>query len=322
MLKKMINKKLAITSAALFALFLIYLVPKDSLYQIKDAPSKVSYVDAQVHTEEVYLLNHHNLLGRTKIVCNKPSSDVTNKAKFIIESLILDGPNSSSIPSGFRAIIPSGTKVNGISYDNQVLKINFSEELLDINEELEEKMIEAIVYSVTTIDEVDNVILYVDNKILTFLPKTKTSLPSTLNRTIGINKKYDFTKLDNINQVTVYYVDKWDDNFYYVPVTKYVNDDREKVKIIIDELTSTSSYHSDLMSFLNSNTEILNVTTTDDIMELNFNSYIFQDSEDKNILEEVIHTISLSIKDNYGVSEVVFKVNEEEICKSVLKSIE
>ena len=322
MLKKMINKKLAITSAALFALFLIYLVPKDSLYQMKDAPSKVSYVDAQVNTEEVYLLNHHNLLGRTKIVCNKPSNDIIKRAQFIVESLILDGPNSSSIPSGFRAIIPSGTKVNGISYDNRVLKINFSKELLEINEELEEKMIEAIVYSVTTIDGVDNVILYVDNKILTFLPKTKTSLPSTLNRTIGINKEYDFTKLDNINQVTVYYVDKWDDNFYYVPVTKYVNDDREKVKIIIDELTSTSSYHSDLMSFLNSNTEILNVTTTDDIMELNFNSYIFQDSEDKNILEEVIHTISLSIKDNYDVSEVVFKVNEEEICKSVLKSIE
>lgn len=322
MLKKMINKKLAITSAALFALFLIYLVPKDTLYQMKDAPSKVSYVDAQVNTEEIYLLNHHNLLGRTKIVCNKPSNDITKKAKFIVESLILDGPNSSSIPSGFRPIIPSGTKVNGISYDNQVLKINFSKELLDINEQLEEEMIEAIVYSVTTIDEVKNVILYVDNKILTFLPKTKTSLPSTLNRSIGINKEYDFTKLDNINQVTVYYVDKWDNNFYYVPVTKYVNDDREKVKIIIDELTSTSSYHSDLMSFLNSNTEILNVTTTDDIMELNFNSYIFQDSEDKNILEEVIHTISLSIKDNYDVSEVVFKVNEEEICKSVLKSLE
>ncbi len=322
MLKKMINKKLAITSAALFALFLIYLVPKDSLYQMKDVPSKVSYVDAQVNTEEIYLLNHHNLLGRTKIVCNKPSNDITKRAQFIVESLILDGPNSSSIPSGFRAIIPSGTKVNGISYDNRVLKINFSKELLEVNEELEEKMIEAIVYSVTTIDGVDNVILYVDKKILTFLPKTKTSLPSTLNRSIGINKEYDFTKLDNINQVTVYYVDKWDDNFYYVPVTKYVNDDREKVKIIIDELTSTSSYHSDLMSFLNSNTEILNVTTTDDIMELNFNSYIFQDSEDKNILEEVIHTISLSIKDNYDVSEVVFKVNEEEICKSVLKSIE
>lgn len=322
MLKRMINKKLIITSAALFALFLIYLVPKDTFYQVKDADSKVSYVDAEVNTEEIYLLNHKNMLGRTKIVWNKPSEDISTKAKFIVESLILDGPNSSSIPNGFRAIIPSDTKVNGVTYDNSVLKINFSKELLDIKEELEEKMIEAIVYSVTAIDGVDNVILYVDNKILTFLPKTKTSLPSTLNRSIGINKEYDFTKPNDINQVTVYYVDEWEGNQYYVPVTKYVNDDREKIKIIIDELTSTSSYHSNLMSYLNSNTEVLNVTTNDDIMELDFNSYIFQDSEDKNILEEVIYTISLSVQDNYDVSEVVFKVNEEEICKTVLKSIE
>lgn len=321
MLKRMINKKLIITSASLFALFLIYLVPKDTLYQVKDVPSKVSYVDAKVNTEEVYLLNHRNMLGRTKIVWNQPSNDVTRKAKFIIETLIQDGPNSSSIPNGFRAILPSETKINGILYENRILKINFSKELLEINEELEEKMIESIVYSLTAIDGVDNIIIYVDNKILTFLPKTKTSLPSTLNRTIGINKKYDFTKTDNISQVTVYYVDEWDGNHYYIPVTKYMNDDREKVKIIIDELTSTSSYYSNLMSYLNSNVEVLNINTTDDIMELNFNSYLF-DSEEKEILEEVIYTISLSIKDNYDVSEVVFKVNDEKIYKSVLKSIE
>lgn len=322
MLKRMINKKIMITSAALFALFLIYLVPKDTFYQLEDVPSEVSYVSSNIKTEEIYLLNQHNMLGRTKIVCNKPSNDVATKAKFVIESLIKDGPNSSSIPSGFQAILPSETKINSITYEKNILKVNFSKDLLDINSELEEKMIEAIVYSVTAIDEIDNIIIYVDNKILTFLPKTKTSLPSTLNRSIGINKEYDFTKTNSINQVTIYYIDEWEGNNYYVPVTKYINDDREKVKIIIDELTTTSSYHSSLMSFLNSNTEILNVNTVNDIMELNFNSYIFNDNEDKNILEEVIYTISLSIKDNYDVSSVVFKVNEQEIYKSVLKTIE
>lgn len=34
-------------------------------------------------------------------------------------------------------------------------------------------MIEAIVYTVTTIDEVKSVIIYVDGDILTKLPKTK-----------------------------------------------------------------------------------------------------------------------------------------------------
>ena len=39
-------------------------------------------------------------------------------------------------------------------------------------------------------------------------------------------------------------------------------------------------------------------------------------------LEEVIDTISLSVKDNYYVSEVIFYVDDTEIYKSVLKSIE
>ena len=42
----------------------------------------------------------------------------------------------------------------------------------------------------------------------------------------------------------------------------------------------------------------------------------------KDILEEVIYTISMSINDNYEVKTVVFNVENEEIHKSVLKSIE
>jgi len=313
-----------ITTAALFALFLIYLVPKDTGYILTDVPSKVEVVNASVNTEEIYLLNHRHMLSRTKIVNNKKQNDIAARAKFVLESLIQDGPNSSQLPNGFRAILPSDTKLVSLSYEEEpkLLKVNFSKELLDVKEEDEEKMIEAIVYTATSITEIKQVILYIDNQILTLLPKTKTSLPSTLDRTIGINKQYDFTKTDNINQVTIYYIDEFNDNHYYVPVTKYINDDREKVNIIIDELTSTNTYNSNLMSFLSSNTKLLEAKQVNDIMELDFNSYIFDEGESKNILEEVVYTISLSIKDNYDVSEVVFKVDTEEIYKSVLKTIE
>ena len=76
------------------------------------------------------------------------------------------------------------------------------------------------------------------------------------------------------------------------------------------------------MSFLNYNTKLLSVDQKDGTMNLEFNSYIFDNYDEKSILEEVIHTISLSVADNYDVKEVVFSVNEEEIYKSVLKSIE
>ena len=58
-----------------------------------------------------------------------------------------------------------------------------------------------------------------------------------------------------------------------------------------------------------------------DILELTFNSYIFSDIDNKDILEEVVYTICLSVKDNYDVDEVVIKSEDEEILKTVLKEI-
>ena len=51
-------------------------------------------------------------------------------------------------------------------------------------------------------------------------------------------------------------------------------------------------------------------------------SDIFDDINTKDILEEVIYTISMSIDANYEVKSVIFNVENEEIHKSVLKSIE
>ena len=51
-------------------------------------------------------------------------------------------------------------------------------------------------------------------------------------------------------------------------------------------------------------------------------NYIFDDIENSKILEEVIHVISLSIRDNYDVKDVVFVVNNEQIYKSVLKTLD
>ena len=76
------------------------------------------------------------------------------------------------------------------------------------------------------------------------------------------------------------------------------------------------------MSYLNNNTAVLSSNEINDELVVNFNSAIFNDINTKEILEEVIYTISMSISDNYNVSSIVFNVDDEEIYKSVLKSIE
>ncbi|MEI3499589.1 MAG: GerMN domain-containing protein [Bacilli bacterium] len=244
------------------------------------------------------------------------------KLEKLLEILINNDKSENKIPNGFRGLIPSDTKINSLNFDNNVIKVDFSKELLDVDIKYEEKVVEAIVYTLTSIKDVDKVILYVDGEILTKLPKSGLNLPSTLDKSYGINKEYDLTTYKDVNQVTIYYVNKYNDQTYYIPVTKYLNDDREKIKIIIEELASSSSYSSNLMSYLNSNTELLATKQDMDSLFLTFNEYIFNDINEKNILEEVIYTISLSVEANYDVKEVVFQVDNQEIYKSVIKTIE
>lgn len=315
MLKKKMIRKIIISTSALFALFLIYLIPNEEL----DIKQSLEYIDLDVTTNNIYLLDEYSYLGKTEIVVNSKTTE--DKVKELVEVLINGGVGENKIPNGFKSILPSETKILSVKYEDNLIKIDFSKDLLNISKELEEKMIEALVYTITSVDEVEKVIIYVEGNILTKLPQTNITLPSTLDRNFGINKTYDFTNTKDINQVTIYYLNKHNDDYYYVPVTKYLNDNRDKIKIIIDELTSTNTYNTNLLSYLNSNTELLAIEEQPDILELTFNSYIFSDVDSKDILEEVVYTICLSVKDNYDVSEVVIKTEDEEILKTVLKEI-
>lgn len=322
MLKKISIRKLIISFSALFTLFLIYLIPnnENDKNKLEDIPQELEYVNNDLVTSSVFLLDSYNMLGKTEVPVS--SKDIESLAKELLEVLINGGANEDRIPNGFKSILPSDTKILSLKYDKDLIKVDFSKELLNTSKEMEEKVVEAIVYTLTSINGVNKVIIYVDGNILTKLPQTKINLPSTLDRSFGINKEYDINSIKDINQVTIYYVNKNNDNYYYVPVTKYLNDDRDKIKIVIDELSGNSIYNTNLMSFLNSNAELISSEKKDDLMHLNFNEYIFSDIEEKNILEEVIYTISLSVCDNYEVKGVVFNVENEEIYKTVLKTIE
>lgn len=314
MIKKHILKKFVITSAIIFSVFLMCLFPSSKLSNVKQ---ELEYEDLNVNHEHIYLLDKYNYLARTSVVVY--SEDIEQKAKELLYTLIKESSNENKIPSGFKSIIPSNTEIKNIEYKNNIIKVDFNSALLDVNEQMEEKVIEAIIYTLTSIDNVDKVIIYVDGKILTKLPKTKINLPSILDRNYGINKKYNLSSYKDINKVTIYYLNEYNDKYYYVPVTKYVNDNKDKLDIIIDELQGSDN---SLISFLNNNTILLNKQINGKKATLTFNDEIFDDKDNRSIKEEVKNSISLSVKENYDIDEVTIKNKDTEICKTVVKSIE
>ena len=321
LLKRMSLKKIGLATLTLLVLFLMYLLPSNNHYNLKVNPiEQLEYTIANGR-QTIFLLDSNGYIARLGMPLNT-SKTIEKTAQTLLETLIVDGKNESLIPNGFRAILPSDTKIIGITNSDGILKVNFSKELLDISEKYEEKMIQAITYTLTSIKEITGVLIYVDDKPLTTLPKNKINLPTILTREYGINKYYDLNTTNNINKTTIYYISKYNDNYYYVPVTKYNNNSNDKIEVIIDELSSNFNYETNLMSFLNVEAKLVKYDLQDDNLNLYFNSYLFDDVSRKNVLEEVLYTISLSIGDNYKVSTVTFYVGEEQITKSVLKDIE
>ncbi|MDO5568785.1 MAG: GerMN domain-containing protein [bacterium] len=321
MLKKMYMRKILITSLTLFVFALLCLMPSKKDNTIDTIDSEVTYV-YENNLAVVYLLDKNNYVARTKI-SSLSDDDIIAKVRDLVETLIIDGKKNEIIPNGFRPIIPSGTSIKDISLSDGILKLDFSKEFLDTNIELEEKMIEALTYTLTNIEGIKGIIIYVEGELLNKLPLSKKILPTFLDRNFGINKVYDISSINSIDSITCFYVSSFNDTYYYVPVTKYFNNNNDdKVKIIVEELKTSSSYESNLMSYLNVNTKLLNYEINDNIARLNFNDMIFFDMNDKSILEEVVYTISLSFDSLYDIEEIDFLVNGEEIYKSVVKDIE
>ncbi len=308
MLKRFSIKKIIVSVSVLLMLLIIYLIPSDQNVKFKQ---ELSYIDNEIVINDIYLVDSYEYVTLTSI--GVIAKTIEDEALEIIDILIQDGPGESKIPSGFKSVINSETIVKDLSFENGILKVNFSKELFDTKEEYEIKVLESLIYSLTSIKDVKGLMIFVDGKQLDILPKSKIKVPSVLDKTFGINKEYNFTNLKGINQVTIYYINKYNDAYYYAPVTKYLNDSREKVSIIVDELTNNNKYISGLMSFINNDVELLDTMIDYNEISLNFNQNILSDLENKKILEEVVKTINLSIEANYGIKSITYSVNAEPI---------
>ena len=313
----MLYKKILVASSLLVVLFMLYLIPTKK--EVEFAETNLEYVYPN-DLETVYLLDSNDYVARVLISASNDS--IISKATSLIDALTIGGKKENVIPNGFRSIIPSGTKVFDIELEDGVLVINFSKDILDIDKKYEDKMIESLTYTLTSINGIDSIKLLVDGKELKKLPNSNKLLPTFLDKSYGINKIYEITNVGNIDSYTVYFVNSVNDNKYYIPVTKYVNDyKQDKIRIIIDELASSFTYQSNLSSFLNENTKLLNYEVIDKQIKLNFNDMIFSDITNNDILEEVVYTICLSINDSIDIDSVVFLANDREILKKNISDL-
>ena len=296
MLRKKALKRISLTTLVLFIMLVTFSF--DMLSQDKNTNlDEVEYV-SNLNTTHIYLLNKDNYLVKVDILINP--EDVPKQALEILKNLYTSNKKYNNL----KGLIPSNTKINKIDYINNTLIIDFSSDLLKVNKNLEEKVIESIVYSLLEIKGVNNIQIKIDGKIVNKLEKSNITLPDILDNSLGINKTFAINSLKDIQSVVLYYVFNNDNSDYYVPVTKYINSREDKVKIIIDSLKGSFTSSTNLKSYLNYK-DIKDYSLDKDILTITFNSL-----NDEN-LESVTYTLACSVFDSTDIKKVIFEVKDK-----------
>lgn len=296
MLKRKAFNRIFFTTAIFFVVF--------SIYSLKHIDSSSSYINdnKDVSNEIIYTLNKDNYISSTAVYVSKMLT-LEDRIREKLEIMTKENDKNSLLPSYFKPILPQNTKVLDVVVEDSLVKVYFSKELINITEEQSEKMIEAIVY--TIVDEnILGIEIYVDNSMLKYVPHSKRSLPTVLTKDIGINKSYDFYYSEDIAKVFMVYYSSDDSNYYEVPVTRYLNDDREKIEVIFDEFNKMS-FDEELISLLEG---------------VKINSYeIFKDDIvldiNKDLSDREENLICKTIFSNYDVDNIKILINGEKKVK-------
>ncbi len=286
MLKKKALRKIFITTLSMFIILTIYTIPNTNKEKVLRTNLEIEDI-TNLNTDSIYLLNKDNYLVKTDIFID--SNKLDKKIKKIIDYLTI---NNDKVPIGLNGYIPKSIKLLDYNIEANSLVLNFSHEF-NSNEEL---IVTGIVYSMLELDEVNEVSFLINNK-----PYKEYN---NLNKKIGINKDILYTNRKDIDKIVIYYLDKTDN--YYVPVTKYLNNNKDKIEVIIEELKNTKK---NLISYINYNTKLIDYKEDNNIFVLNFSKELKDDntvSEDK-----ILNTISYSVFDNYDVNMVMFKIEGE-----------
>ena len=196
-----------------------------------------------------------------------------------------------------------------IKIENDLVKLNFSKQFLTIAEEKEDKLISSLVYTLTSLENINKISIYIEGNILNKMPSGK-QIPAIIDRSYGINQKYNITNIKGSTKTTIYYLSKFKDYYYYVPFTMVNNENKEKIEIIIEELASKNVYETSLISYLKDTKEI-SYEIENNFISLNMSKKLFNDLYESNLIESVIYTINLSVKDNYTQKEVIYNIDNQ-----------
>ena len=293
LITKIINKIFR-TTLIMFLILTVLTITNESKEKVLRTNLEINNIKDMDKTK-LYLLSNNNYLVETNVYIN--SDKLEDKINKIIEYLKI---NNNKIPKGLKGYLLKDIKINNINLEDNNIKINFSKEFLNIKDK--ELVIEGLVYSLLNLDEINSIEVLVENNYL-------ENYEYKLNKNVGINKQYILKNRKNVNKINLYYYNKINNIEYLTPVTKYINDKRKKIEIILDELIN--NIPNNLISYMDDKVKLKEYKEENDLIILKFNENFIGENKDLN--KKIINQIALTIFENYDVNTVLFQENDEKI---------
>lgn len=288
-----------------------------------DPPQTVTYTDegefteesAKVENEEAteeVIMTELYLMDKNGYVVPQtlPLPKTESVAKQALEYLVQDGPVTEILPNGFAAVLPIDTQVD-VDIKDKTAIVNFSNEFKNYQPENEQKILQAVTWTLTQFDSIENVKLQLNGHELNEMPVAGTPIGDKVSRANGINiDTTDVVDITNTKAATVYFVAGDEGTHYYVPVTRRV--ERNDIEGIVTELVNGPSYFSALLNDFSPDVKLLDEpTVTDGKVTLNFNESIYGSFEEKIISQHLLNTLVLSLTEQRGIESVEVMVNGE-----------
>ncbi|GIN66739.1 MULTISPECIES: GerMN domain-containing protein [Bacillus] len=259
---------------------------------------------------ELYLIDKNGYVTAQTL----PLPKQEGTAKQALEYLVEGGPVSNILPNGFRAVLPADTTVNVDIKEDGTAIADFSNEFKNYKAEDEQKIVQAITWTLTQFNSIDKVKIRMNGHDLKEMPVNGTPLSENLGREDGINLETSgVTDITATQPVTVYYLAESDHGTYYVPVTKRSSDKKsDQVTAAIEELTEGPSKKSGLLTDFQGDVKLESKPKIEDgHVTLDFNEAIYgsADGEKKVISDEVLNSIVLTVTELPDIKSVSVTVN-------------
>nr|WP_249310360.1 GerMN domain-containing protein [Bacillus sp. FJAT-49736] len=301
--------------------------PQKITYDSKTSMKSGKKVNENTVMTELYLLDKNGYV----VAQTLPLPNKTSVAKQALQYLVKGGPVEELLPNGFQAVLPANTEVDVNIKDGTAIA-DFSNEFKKYKAEDEEKILESITWTLTQFEKVKKVEIQVNGHKLAQMPVNNTPInPAGLSRKDGINVDASgVVDITNTHPVTVYYPAQNNANeVYYVPVTKRIaNSEKNDIKAVVSALTKGPRQNSNLLSAFNSDVRLLSDPKVDNgNVTLNFNDEIISSFEQKQIADEVLEPLVLSLTELPDITNVSIEVNGntklvDEKGKSLTKPVE